>query len=56
MEIKSLIKLILIAVALGAGIGALVLNMMGSIEVGSAITLLSIGVVCLAIVNIQEKS
>ena len=54
MKIKNLTKLILIAVALGAGISTLVLSVLGNIEVNSAITLLSIGLTCLAFLKLQE--
>ena len=52
---KSLTKMILIAVALGMGVSTLVLNVLGSVTVSSAITLLSIGVICLAISKLREK-
>ncbi|HEY4600711.1 MAG TPA: hypothetical protein VIG73_05480 [Cerasibacillus sp.] len=55
MKTKNLFRLILIAVALGASIATLVLNMMKSIEVSSAITLLSIGIICLALLRLQEQ-
>lgn len=52
---RNLIKFILIAVALGMGISTLVLNILGSLTGNSAITLLSIGVICLAISKLQER-
>lgn len=52
---KNLVKTILLAVALGVGVGAGVLSVMGKMEASNGILLLSIGVVCLAIVQLQEK-
>lgn len=52
---KNLIKFILIAVALGMGVGTFVLNVLGNLTVDTAITLLSIGIICLAIAKLQEK-
>lgn len=52
---KNLIKLILMAVALGMGVSTLVLNVLGNITVNTAVTLLSIAVICLAISKLQEK-
>lgn len=51
----KLFSLILKAVALGTGIRALVLNVLGSIEIEQSITLLSISVTCLAISSLQNK-
>mgnify|MGYP001496400099 CR=1 FL=1 len=55
MKTKNLFRLILITVALGTSIATLVLNMMKSIEVNSAITLLAISVICLALLRLQEQ-
>jgi len=52
---KNLIPLIFKAVALGVGIGTLVLNILKSIDLHTSISLLSIGLVCLAIVALQKK-
>lgn len=41
------------AVALGMGVGTLVLSILGSLSVDTAITLLSIGVASLAIVQLR---
>lgn len=43
------------AVALGMGVSTLVLSILGNLSVDTAITLLSIGVSCLAIVQLQDK-
>lgn len=42
-------KAIFSAVALGVGVGAFVLNLLGILEEKEAISLLAIGVICLAI-------
>lgn len=52
---RNLLNLILKAVALGVGIGTIVLSILESIEVSSAIILLSIGIICLAMLNFQGK-
>ncbi len=52
---KNLIPLIFKAVALGVGIGTLVLNILKNIDLHTSINLLSIGLVCLAIVVLQKK-
>ena len=54
-ENKKLVSSNLITVALGTSIATLVLNMMKSIEVNSAITLLAISVICLALLRLQEQ-
>ncbi|HZW67526.1 MAG TPA: hypothetical protein VFF20_02830 [Pseudogracilibacillus sp.] len=51
----KLMHLILIAVALALGIGTLVLNLLKGIDVNTSIILLSISVVCLAIVKLKQK-
>ncbi len=52
---KDLLRLVYKAVALAMGVSALVLIILGSIEVSSAIALLSIGVICLGMLHLQEK-
>ncbi|WP_438313111.1 hypothetical protein [Sporosarcina sp. FA9] len=49
------VTIIFKAVALGMGVSTLVLSILGELSVDTAITLLSIGVVCLAIVQLQDK-
>lgn len=49
------VAMILKAVALGMGVSVLVLSILGGLSADTAITLLSIGVACLAIVLLQEK-
>ncbi|WP_155961302.1 hypothetical protein [Sporosarcina sp. P33] len=43
------------AVALAMGVSTLVLNILGDLSADPAITLLSIGVSCLAIAQLQDK-
>jgi hypothetical protein len=52
---KDLFKLILRAVALGVSVGTLVCSIMDKIQAKSAITLLAIGIICLAIAQLQDK-
>ncbi|WP_157843229.1 hypothetical protein [Bacillus sp. FJAT-42315] len=52
---RNVMKIILTAVALGMGVSTFVLSVLGEITVNSAISLLSIGVICLAILKFQEK-
>lgn len=52
---KKIINLALIAVALGMGVSTFVLNILDNIEVNTAISLLSIGVFCLALLKLQER-
>ncbi|MDV6377884.1 hypothetical protein ORD22_06360 [Sporosarcina sp. GW1-11] len=49
------IQIVFKAVALGMGVSTLVLSILGNLPVDTAITLLSIGVTCLAIVQLQDK-
>lgn len=49
------IALIFKAVAIGMGVSTLVLSILGNLSVETAITLLSIGLTCLAIVQLQDK-
>lgn len=51
---KKLRKLIFSSIALAMGIATLVLNIMDSIESKSAFTLLSIGLILLAISEIEK--
>lgn len=55
MKNGDLKKLIFKAVGLAMGIGTLVLNIMNKLEAKSAITLLSIGLICLAISELENK-
>lgn len=48
-------KVILKAVALGMGVSSLVLNILGDASGSTTAILLSIGLVCLAIVQLQNK-
>ncbi|MBO1002666.1 hypothetical protein [Pseudogracilibacillus auburnensis] len=52
---RKTIKLILSAVALGMGVSVFILSILGNIGVNNAISLLSIGIICLAILKLQEK-
>lgn len=52
---KGVLKIILTAVALGMGVGTFVLNILGEITMNNAINLLSIGIICLAVVKFQES-
>lgn len=49
------VKLIFKAVALAMGVSTLILSILGDVSINTAITLLSIGVTCLAIVQLQDK-
>lgn len=49
------INFILIAVALAMGVSTLVLNVLNEIDISTALSLLSISVICLAIVKLQGK-
>ncbi|MBD8006074.1 hypothetical protein [Bacillus norwichensis] len=48
-------NIILKSVGLGVGVAALVLNIMEILEIKVGITLLSIGLICLAISNLENK-
>ncbi|MDF2882633.1 MAG: hypothetical protein K0R54_3190 [Clostridiaceae bacterium] len=52
---KNLRKPIFKAIGLGMGIATLVLNIINTLESKSAITLLSIGLICLAISEFNNK-
>jgi hypothetical protein len=52
---KKTLKLCLKAVALAMGVSTLVLTIIGSVNANSAIALLSIGVICLGMLQFQEK-
>ena len=53
---KQLVNTILKGVGLAMGVATLTLSILGQIEVESAMALLSIGVVCLAIVLLQSNN
>ncbi len=52
---KKTLKFYLRAVALAMGVSTLVLTIIGTIDTNSAIALLSIGVICLGLLQLQEK-
>ncbi|WP_160197177.1 hypothetical protein [Senegalia massiliensis] len=52
---KEFRKVIFKAIGLGMGVATLVLNIMKSIGFKSAISLLSIGLICLAIDQLENK-
>lgn len=52
---KELKKLIFTSLGLAMGIATLVLNLLKTIDVKSAITLLSIGLICLAINELENN-
>ncbi|MFD2129954.1 hypothetical protein ACFSKI_15240 [Pseudogracilibacillus auburnensis] len=52
---RKTIKIIFAAIALGMGVSVFVLSILGNIEAKNAISLLSIGIICLAILKLQEK-
>lgn len=49
------INFILIAVALAMGVGTLVLNVLNEMDVNASIIMLSISVICLAMVKLQQR-
>jgi len=51
---KNLLDTIFKAVALGMGVAVVVLNTMGALEVETAIPLLGIGVIALALSGLQK--
>ncbi|WP_170270503.1 hypothetical protein [Heliorestis acidaminivorans] len=51
---RNIFSLILKATAVSMGVSTLVLNILGTIDVKGAITLLSIGVISLGILQLQE--
>lgn len=53
---KNLLLLIFRAVALGLGIGSLILLWMNEIGTNDALTLLAIGLICLSISAISENT
>jgi len=55
IDVNKTIKLILTSVALGAGVGTLVLNVINEIDFDTSISLLSIGLICLALVKLPKK-
>lgn len=48
-------KFIFKSISLAMGIATLVLNIMGTLENETAVTLLSIGLICLAISELEDK-
>lgn len=52
---KNLLDTIFKAVALGLGVAIVTLNALGSLTVDTAITLLGIGLTCLAIAGLQKS-
>ncbi|WP_315119885.1 hypothetical protein [uncultured Clostridium sp.] len=52
---KDLKKLIFKSIGLAMGVSTLVLNIIKTLESKSAITLLSIGLICLAISELENK-
>ena len=52
---KDLINLIFKAVALAMGIAVVVLNMLNQIDIKSSITMLGIGIACIAIYLLDNK-
>lgn len=52
---KEFRKVIFKAIGLGMGVATLVLNVLKSIEIKSSISLLSIGLICLAINQLENK-
>lgn len=53
---KNWSRLILTAVAVGTGIAVLVLNILGNITPENAVTLLAVGVVCMALAKLEEQN
>lgn len=52
---KSITDLILKAVALGAGVSTLVLNILGKSDIKTSLSLLSIGLICLSIALLPKN-
>ena len=52
---KAFKKVIFSGIALAMGIATLVLNILKQLEANTAITLLSIGLICLAILQLEIK-
>jgi len=52
---KNLLDTIFKAVALGMGVAVIVLNILGSLTVDTAVTLLGIGLTALAIAGLQKS-
>jgi hypothetical protein len=52
---KNLLDTIFKAVALGMGVAVIVLNVLGSLTVDTAVTLLGIGMTALAIAGLQKS-
>lgn len=54
-SISSLVNLIMKAVALAMGVGVVVLSAMSQLEVSTGMTLLGLGLACLAIPSLANK-
>jgi hypothetical protein len=52
---KDLLDTIFKAVALAMGVAVITLNILGSLTVDTAVTLLGIGLTCLAIASLQKN-
>ena len=52
---KNIIDTVFNAVALAMGVAVIVLNILGSLSVDTAVTLLGIGVAALAIIGLQKS-
>jgi hypothetical protein len=52
---KNLLDTIFKAVAVGMGVAVITLNTLGSLSVDTAVTLLGIGLTCLAIASLQKS-
>ena len=52
---KNLLDTIFNAVALGMGVAVITLNVLGSLSIDLAITLLGIGLTCLAISGLEKS-
>jgi hypothetical protein len=52
---KDLLDTIFKAVAVGMGVAVITLNTLGSLTADSAVTLLGIGLTCLAIASLQKN-
>jgi hypothetical protein len=52
---RNLLTTVFKAVALGMGVAVIVLNILGSLTVNTAVTLLGIGVAALALAGLQKE-
>lgn len=55
MNIQKLTMIVLKAVALGMGIGVVVLSCLKQVDVNAAVSMLGIGLACLAIAQLSAK-